>query len=335
MIYFARFLLMKANQVEIMTLEELVPVGHVYRKFLRLLNFKSIGYRLKRFENHGPAGARGYGMETLFRCLLLQFIEDLSDRELEKMLQENTAAKLFCGFRLSEKTPDFTLFTKTRTKIGAKELGKMFAKMRDQLRSQGYMNEVFNFVDASHLVSKAALWEQRDEAIKKRYEKLNNETLPQVARDKQARFGCKGASKFWYGYKEHVSMDMQSGLINKIAVTPANVTDAQGFKHVAPKQGAIYGDKDFCIKPARLEIQKRGLHDATIKLNHMKAKNRDKDRWLTAIRAPYERVFSKRDRRVRYCGVAKNQFRAFGRAIAFNLKRLVVLEAYDDGVCLA
>jgi len=57
------------------------------------------------------------------------------------MLQENNAAKLFCGFGLSKKTPDFTLFTKTRKKLRAKVLGRMFAKMRDQLRSKGYMNE--------------------------------------------------------------------------------------------------------------------------------------------------------------------------------------------------
>lgn len=67
--------------------------------------------------------------------------------------------------------------------------------------------------------------------------------MPKVARDKQARIGCKGGIKFWYGYKKHVSVDMQSGLINRVAITPANVTDAQGFKHVCPKQGAVYADK--------------------------------------------------------------------------------------------
>ena len=211
----------------------------------------------------------------------------------------------------------------------------MFTKMRDQLKSKGYMNEVFNFVDSSHLVSKAALWQEREEAIKQRYEKLNNQTLPKVAKDKQARFGCKGGNKFWCGYKEHVSVDMQSGLINKIAITPANVTDAKGFKHVKPKQGAVYGDKGYCTKPAREVMAQYGLHDATLKLNHMKVKDRDKDRWLTGIRSPYERVFSGRDRRVKYQGVSKNQFRAFGRAIAFNLKRLVTLGAHKEGLELA
>lgn len=40
----------------------------------------------------------------------------------------------------------------------------------------------------------------------------------------------------------------------------------------------------------------------------------------------YERVFSKRNKRVRYRGVARNQFSAFMYAISFNLKRLVVLD---------
>ena len=48
------------------------------------------------------------------------------------------------------------------------------------------MSEVFTFVDATHLISKANLWKDRDEAIKEKYDKLNNKTLPKVAFDKQA-----------------------------------------------------------------------------------------------------------------------------------------------------
>ena len=70
--------------------------------------------------------------------------------------------------------------------------------------------------------------------------------LPKVAHDKQARIGCKGKNKYWYGYKKHISMDMQSGMINKVAITPANVTDAQGLKNICPSQGAIYADKGYC-----------------------------------------------------------------------------------------
>jgi IS5 family transposase len=59
----------------------------------------------------------------------------------------------------------------------------------------------------------------------------------------------------------------------------------------------------------------------------MKSKNRDRDRWYTHLRAPYKRVFAQRPTRVRYRGVEKNQFPAFLHAMAFNLTRLVVLNA--------
>src|SRR6185436_5025721 len=202
---------------------------------------------LKSVES--PANYKGYGVDRLFKCLLLQFMEDLSDRELERYLSDSNAAKWFCDFSLTESTPDHTVFSKIRTKIGASKLARIFGIFRDQLRSKGYMSEVFTFVDASHLISKASLWEERDEARRKKYKKLNNEVLPKVARDKQARIGCKGGNKFWYGYKKHVSVDMQSGLINKVAITPANVTDARGFKHVCPKGGAVYADKGYCTTP--------------------------------------------------------------------------------------
>ena len=54
-------------------------------------------------------------------------------------------------------------------------------------------------------------------------------------------------------------------------------------------------------------------------------KNKDLDRWITKIRSPYERVFSKTNKRVRYCGVAKTQFQEFMNAICFNLRRLIII----------
>ena len=194
------------------------------------------------------------------------------------------------------------------------------------------MSEVFTFVDASHLISKANLWKERDKAIQKKYEKLNNEVLPKVSVDKQARIGCKGKDKYWYGFKKHVSVDMQSGLINKVAITPANKTDGKGFVHVCPSGGSIYADKGYCVKECRREAKKRNCHLAAIKKNNMKEKDRDKDRWYSRLRAPFERVFSRCRKRTRYRGVNKNQFSAFMEAICFNLRRLLVINM--GGLCL-
>ena len=311
------------NQVEMVCLDQMVEEKHRYRGFMKVWDFKAVDKMLRSLKKKNPH--EGYGIERLFRCLLLQFLEDLSDRELEVFLKENTAGKWFCGFGLLEEVPDHTVFTRARSKIGTNLLSKLFEQLRKELKIKGYMNEVFTFVDASHLISKASLWEERDKAIAEKYEKLNNDVLPKVAVDKQARIGCKGKSKYWYGYKKHVSVDMQSGLINKVALTPANVTDARGLKHVCPSQGAVYVDKGYCISPAPEIALQKGCHLASIKKNNMKTKNVDQDRWYSKIRAPYERVFSQDPKRVRYKGIAKNQFALFMQALCFNLKRLQVL----------
>lgn len=39
------------------------------------------------------ANYKGYGALRLFKCLFLQFMEDMSDRELERYLADSTAGK--------------------------------------------------------------------------------------------------------------------------------------------------------------------------------------------------------------------------------------------------
>jgi transposase, IS5 family len=311
------------SPMEMVDLDSLVSSTHPSRRFQAYLPDSTEALA----DVRQLKGADGYGVERLFRCLLVQFMEDLSDRELERYLEENLAAKWLGGVTLSEPTPAYSLFTRVRTRLGPTRLSQLCATMREQLKAAGLRSEVFTFGDATHLIANATLWEERDNARQQHIEKLNNEVLPKVAVDTPARIGGNGKKNYWYGYKEHVSVDMQSGLINKVATTPANLPDAQGLRHVCPTQGAIYGDNGYCMAPARQAAAHRRCHRAAIQRTNMKAKNRDRDRWYTHLRAPYERVFAQRPKRVRYRGVAKNQFAAFLQAMAFTLKRLVVLDA--------
>ena len=149
---------------------------------------------------------------------------------------------------------------------------------------QTYCAEIFTFVDSTALISKLNLWEERDKAITVGYEKLNNEVLSEVSVDPEAKIGAKSNKKFWYGFKKHV--DMQSGMITKVAVTSANVSDSDGAKHILPRSGAVTGDKGFI--GAIGEMLRRGLHPMIIKRNNMKDKNTDLDKWISKLRDPYE-----------------------------------------------
>lgn len=309
-----------ADTIELL-LDKLVPTDHQYRKFKKVWDFAEIEEILEPLKSKGKF--EGHGIFKIFLCLLVQFMEDLSDRELERYIGENIAAKWFTGFKLDEKAPDHTVYCKTRKKIGTKTISKIFEALKGQLKKQGLISEVFTFVDATHLISKAKLWEERDKAIKAKYEKLNNSNVSKFSSDSQAKFGCKGGNKFWFGYKKHISVDTQSGMVNKVAITSANTTDAAGLKHVLPSQGAVYADKGYCTKNARLAAERKQIHLCAIKKNNMKTKNKDLDKFYTKIRSPYERVFSKESKRVRYRSIEKNQFHAFMGAICFNTKRFI------------
>jgi hypothetical protein len=73
------------------SLEDLVAKDHPYRKLMKLLDFQRIIRKLKLEE--AGVGATGYGKERLVYCLLLQFMENLSDRECERYLRRRTGLR--------------------------------------------------------------------------------------------------------------------------------------------------------------------------------------------------------------------------------------------------
>ena len=84
------------HQIEMVSLDSLVQESHVYRNFNQIWSFKNTEMKLRKFEKNNSH--KGNGLIRLFKCLLLQFMEDLIDRELEKFLQENTAGKMVLWF---------------------------------------------------------------------------------------------------------------------------------------------------------------------------------------------------------------------------------------------
>lgn len=111
------------SKMELVDLDSLISSTHPYRRFQAYLPDSTEALA----DVRQLKGADGYGVERLFCCLLVQFMEDLSDRELARYLEENLAAKWLCGFTLSEPTPDYSLFTRVRTRIGPTRLSQLFA----------------------------------------------------------------------------------------------------------------------------------------------------------------------------------------------------------------
>jgi transposase, IS5 family len=315
-------------------IEELVRADYPFRKILKLLDFNKLCEGIEE-ECYSRFGSAGYHPVQGVKMLFLQYWHDLSDRELEDYLKDSCAGKYFCGFSLLEETPDHTYFTKFRKRIGTKRIADIFNAIREGLKKSGYMREIFTFVDSSKIEAKVDTWRARDKAIVdgSNDEKdddgnptMNNKNLSDYSTDPDARYGAKSKNDIWIGYKRHASVDMGSGFINKVAVTPANVHDGTGLKHVCPSSGAVVADKAYSGGKASQELTRRGLHSMAIEPNNKKTKNHDKDRFISSLRMPFEGVFSRKSKRARFIGKVKTQFQAFMEALIFNTRRALILE---------
>lgn len=301
--------------------DKIVGADHPFRRLNEIVDFDTLILPLQSCYSH--TGTAGFPIESGIKALLVQFWEDYSDREMEKCLRENMAVRWFCGFGLTDETPDHSYFGKLRTRFGTKRLADLFNAVNTQLNDLGLFGNVFTFIDASSLITKTALWEERDRAIKDGHEKLNNKNVQQYAVDPEAKWGAKSKNNYWFGYKRHNAVDMRHGLISKLAVTPANILDYETLSNICPSQGMVFMDKLFDCKTADLAIQAHGCTAATLRKNNNHHKNKDLDRWHSGIRMPFEGTFSKQRKRTRYRSLVKVTFQCFAEALVYNLKKAV------------
>jgi transposase, IS5 family len=335
-------------------LEKMVPMNHPLRTIKDRFPAREIAE--KREEWKKCLGREGYGMEVGLKALFLQFWGDFSDREMEERLKYDLSFKWFCGFRMEDKTPDHTFFCRARKNLGETRIEELFHKITEDQMLRKIRKRVGAFVDASAIRRKVAEWKKRDAEWEKEQEEieeairqstsepedkteekapvnLGNQAAPGTySGDKEARWGCKGGKKYWFGYKRHVSVDIASGLIEKVWVTPANVADAAAFKLVCPTETKVFADRGYDTENVRRILREKQCEDGVMRLKNRKDFDKERNKELSKKRAPWEHVFSKMSRRTRYMGVKKTYLQALMEAIVHNMKRVVLLEGLTPAV---
>jgi IS5 family transposase len=304
-------------------IEQMLKEDHAFRKLKKIIDFENLIAPYRKL--YSDTGAEGIDVIKGFKALLIQFWEDYSDREMEKVLEENVAVKWFCGFGLLEKTPDHSYFGKLRKRLGTENIADIFNSVNQILRDKGLFGDVFKFIDASSIVTKTALWDERDRAITNGEEKLNNANVSKYAADSDARWGAKSKNNIWFGYKRHHNVDMRHGLIDKVAVTPANAPDPKALQNIITKNTMIFMDKIYDQKKAYQILEANNCHSGIIKKDNNKTKNRDLDKWKSKTRMPFEGNFSKLRKRAKFRSQVKVLFQCFSEAIVHNLKKALTI----------
>ena len=180
-------------------------------------------------------GAPGHPPLTMFKTVLLQQWHTLSDPGAEEAVRDRLSFRRFCGLPLEIETPDHASIWRFRQAIDKLGLStKLLAEVNCQLDALGLIIKRGTLVDATIIAG----------AVRRPYE--GGGVNP---RDPEARFTRK-RDKTYFGYKAHLAVDEESGLVRQAEMTPANVHDSrlgealiqgdeQGFSPTGPRTARL------------------------------------------------------------------------------------------------
>jgi len=158
----------------------------------------------------------------MFKMVCLQFLYDLSDRDIEEQATFNMVYKWFLGLSAEELPPDHTTLCRFRQRLGAEGFQQLFNQVVAQARDRGLITDRLHIIDATHIAAKVDLFR-----LKKEHREGDDDDhyVDRHSPDQDARFGRKSKKKSFYGYKAHEVQDADSELLVQVKTTPGNVHD--------------------------------------------------------------------------------------------------------------
>lgn len=279
------------------------------------------------------AGAKGYDSVMMFKILILQSLYNLSDKGMEYQILDRYSFSRFLGLRASDKVPDATtiwFFRETLTKAG--KIEELFYFFDTFLDENGYKARKGQIVDAS-IVNVPI---QRNS--RKENQQIKNGEQPEgwsenkkAQKDTDARWTKKNGKSF-FGYKNHISVDVKHKFIRKYAVTGAQVHDSNIFEELLSCNTSrdVYADSAYRSEEKIKQLKNNGYRE---RINRKGTRNRKLTEWekrgnrtKSKIRSRIEHVFGIQAQRagnmiLRGAGFMRAAAKIGLRNLTFNIDR--------------
>lgn len=250
-------------------------------------------------EAQGPGGRPRQDVGMMFKVLVLQRYDNLSDEQTESPINDRLSFQRFLGLTLSDSVPDqktIGLFRDVLIQRG--QIKKLFRRFETHLHEAGLMGRAGKMIDASFVeVPRQRNSREENEEIKQGNvpESFQQNENRMEQKDVEARWVKKGAD-VQYGYKNHVKADRTTKLIEDYAVTDAAVHDSQVVEGlVEADDGTVYADNAYTGETIKAILEEHGVKGAICEKgyrNHplteaQKKRNRKKSK----IRVRVEHIF--------------------------------------------
>jgi transposase, IS5 family len=310
---------------------------------------------VEAYKGKGEFGAMPYDPVMILKMLLLSYLYNISERQTEEFCNYYLPAKAFVGLGITDRAPDHSTLTVFKVRLlkhkGAGDYSKLFDVIIRQAQAAGVQFGTIQVVDSVHTVANV-----NNEKDRKRIEGGKPSADPDATvvnkgtRTVTKADGTKRDEEVKYlGYKTHVSMDAQTGLVTSITPTFGDTADNKEmpslFAHDAelgiPAE-TYAGDKGYDDGDLHDLLWTMHKHSA-LRLRSLRTAKKDpnKEIWIKLLASPFyqeglkvrfriERKFGEAKAwhgfdRCRYRSVERYRVQSFLTFMTLNLKRLVLL----------
>ena len=176
----------------------------------------------------GERGNKPYDLELMLRIYVLQHLYNLADDAARNEIIDSRAFSQFCGVDSSNQVPDGDTIGRFRHILERNQIGEaFFTNVVEGLQKCNLMLKKGTIVDSTLIAAPSST---------KNKEKQ---------RDPEAHSVKKG-NQWYFGYKEHIGVDADSGLVHTVETTSANVHDSNMVVELLQgTEEEVYGDSGY------------------------------------------------------------------------------------------
>lgn len=258
------------QQLEMVTLEMLVPQDHLLRKIDATVDFEFIRAQVAHLycaDNGRPA----LDPVVMFKLLFIGYLFGVrSERQLMRDVQVNVAYRWFAGFSLTDKVPDASTFSQHRRRryTDATVYQSIFDAIVRQAMGHGLVGGRVLYTDSTHLKANAnrrkfdvvevehspsAYLAQLDAAVDAERQAhgrrpLDRDGAPPPSKptkvnrtDPDSGYLMREGKPEGFFYLDHRTVDAKHAIITDTHVTAGNVHDSQPYLARLDRQREAFG----------------------------------------------------------------------------------------------
>lgn len=303
--------------------------------------FRPVLEQLDHKPRKSNAGRKPFDRVLMFKLLILQQLHNLSDEQLEYQVNDRLSFMQFLGLSWADTIPDATtvwLFRQQLTDAGLVEV--LFEQFEGYLQHHGYQAQGGQILDGTLVPVPKQRISKEDK------EQLDKGEIPQAWQDNPHRLAQRDIDASWtqkndvshFGYKNHISADVEYGFVRRYSVTDAAVHDSVALPSILDDDNA--GDEvwaDSAYRSALIEWFLALLnwcsqiHERGYRHHPLTEQQKENNRAKSKIRAKVEHVFGAwvnemGGKLIRSIGLERARTQLGLRNLAYNLKRYVYLE---------